>query len=61
MNGAITIDHDTRTSARNGGVIRIEVGGDRSCSVVIGNRLAAIWAMLDLPRRHQIAKVVRGI
>jgi len=59
--GAITIDHDTTTSARNWGFVRIEVGGDRSCSVVIGSRLAAISAMLDLPRLHQIAKVVRGI
>jgi len=59
--GAITIDHDTTTSTRYWGFVRIEVDGDRSCSVVIGSRLAAISAMLDLPRGHQIAKVVGGI
>jgi hypothetical protein len=40
--GATTIDHDATTSARNGEFVGIEVGGDRSCSVVIGSRLAAI-------------------
>ena len=61
MNGAIIIDHDSTTSAKNGDSVGIEVGGDPSRLVVIGSRLAAIWAMLDLPRRHQIANVVGGI
>jgi hypothetical protein len=58
--GAITIDQDATKPARNGDFVGIKIGGDRSCSVVIGSRLAAISAMLDLPRWHQIAKVVRG-
>jgi hypothetical protein len=58
---ALTIDHVVTTSAQNGGFVGIKVGGDRSCSVVIGSPLAAIWAILDLPWRHQIAKVVGGI
>lgn len=40
--GAITIDHEATTSAKNADFIGIEVGGDWSCSVVIGSRLAAI-------------------
>jgi hypothetical protein len=39
---AITIDQDTTTSAQNLEFFGIEVAGDRSFSVVIGSRLAAI-------------------
>jgi hypothetical protein len=37
---AIVNDHHATKLARNKGFLRNEVGGDRSCSVVIGSRLA---------------------
>jgi hypothetical protein len=45
----ITIDHEATIAARNGELVGIEVGGDRSCSFVIGSRLAAIRAILIFP------------
>src|SRR5208282_6855747 len=45
--GAITIDHDATIPVRNGGFVRIEIGGDRSCSVVIGSRLAVDFHHTD--------------
>jgi hypothetical protein len=38
----IIIDHEATISAGNGDFVGIEVDGDRSCSVAIGSRLAAI-------------------
>jgi hypothetical protein len=40
--GAITIYHHATKAARSKGFVGNEVGGDRSYSVVIGSRLAAI-------------------
>jgi hypothetical protein len=37
---AITIDHHATEAARNKGFLGKEVGGDPSCSLVIGSRLA---------------------
>jgi hypothetical protein len=45
--GAITMDPDATITARNGKFIRIEIGGDRSCSVVIGSRLAVDFYHTD--------------
>ena len=46
--GAITIGHEATTSARIGHFVEIEVGGERSCSVVIGSHLAAIGAAPEI-------------
>ena len=38
--GAITVDSHATKAARNKGFLRNEIGSDRSCSGVIGSRLA---------------------
>jgi len=61
ITGAITVDHDATKPARNGDFVGIEVVDDRSCSVVIGSRLAAIRALLDLPRKAPDANPVQPV